>query len=123
MQKMKLSTIELIFVLIAATSLFFATVHQMSISGILPGNDPAVHLGKAKQIVMDEKVSYSEVAWYPPLFHTVVAMLQIFAGTLDVMASAFILKLLIATFYVLIMLSTYLLSRKLFGTGVAVVSA
>ena len=74
---MKLSKVELVFVLIAATSLFIVTVQQMSISGILPGNDPAVHLGKAKQIVMDEKVSYSEVAWYPPLFHTVVAMLQI----------------------------------------------
>ncbi len=123
LRKMKLSTVELIFVLITAVSLFVATVHQMSISGILPGNDPAVHLGKARQIVLDEKVSYSEVAWYPPLFHTVLAMLQLFAGTLDIMAAAFILKLLIATFYVLIMLSTYLLTRKLFGTGVAVVSA
>ena len=123
MRKMKLSTIELVFVLIATASLFFITVQQMSTSGILPGNDPAVHLGKAKQIVMDEKVSYSEVAWYPPLFHTVVAILQIFAGTLDVMAAAFLLKLLIATFYALILLSTYLLSKKMFGTGVAVVSA
>jgi hypothetical protein len=120
---MKLPTIELVFVLIAATSLFIITVQQMSTSGVLPGNDPAVHLGKAKQIVIDKKVSYSEVAWYPPLFHTVVAMLQIFAGTLDVMVAAFLLKLLIATFYVLILLSIYLLSRKLFGTGFAIVSA
>ncbi|HUT16668.1 MAG TPA: hypothetical protein VMW84_00005, partial [Acidobacteriota bacterium] len=75
-----------------------------------------------KQIVMDERVSYSEVAWYPPLFHTIVAMLQIFAGTLDVMVAAFILKLLIATLNALILLSIYLLSRKLFGTGVAVTS-
>jgi hypothetical protein len=95
----------------------------MSTDGILPGNDPAVHLGKAKRIVMDERVIYSEVAWYPPLFHTILAMLQIFAGTLDAMAAAFILKLLIATLNVLILLSTYLLSRKLFGTGVAVASA
>jgi hypothetical protein len=122
-RKIKLSTIELVFVIIAAASLFILTVHEMSTDGILPGNDPAVHLGKAKQIIMDERVSYSEVAWYPPLFHTILAMLQIFAGTLDVMAAAFLLKLLIATFYVLILLSTYLLSRKLFGTGVAVVSA
>ncbi|MCK4884548.1 hypothetical protein KAS24_00625, partial [Candidatus Bathyarchaeota archaeon] len=123
MQKAKLSTIELFFVLIAVSTLFVVTVHQLSTAGVLPGNDPAVHLGKAKQIVMDERVSYSEVAWYPPLFHTIVAMLQIFAGTLDVMASAFILKMLIATFNVLILLATYLLSRKLFGTGVAVASA
>ncbi len=123
MQKAKLSTIELVFVLIAVVTIFVITVHQMSTVGVLPGNDPAVHLAKAKQIIIDERVSYSEVAWYPPLFHTIVAMLQIFAGTLDVMASAFILKMLIATFNVLFLLAIYLLSRKLFGTGVAVASA
>jgi len=122
-QKLRLPTIELVFILIAVSTLFVATVHQMSTDGVLPGNDPAVHLGKAKTIVVNKKVSYSEVAWYPPLFHTILAMLQIFAGTLDVMVAAFILKLLIATLNVLILLSTYLLSRKLFGTGVAVASA
>jgi hypothetical protein len=122
-QKLRLSTIKLVFVLIAASTLFVVTVHQMSTSGVLPGNDPAVHLAKAKQIVTDERVSYSEVAWYPPFFHVIVAMLQIFAGTLDVMVSAFLLKLLIATLNVLILLSTYLLSRKLFGTSVAVASS
>jgi hypothetical protein len=122
-QKAKLSVIELVFVLIAVSTLFIVTVHQMSTDGILPGNDPAVHLGKAEKIVMDRRVSYSEVAWYPPLFHTILAMLQIFAGTLDVMVAAFLVKLLIATLNVLILLSTYLLGRKLFGTGVAVASA
>jgi len=95
----------------------------MSTSGILPGNDPAVHIAKANQIVIDERVSYSEIAWYPPIFHTIVATLQIFAGTLDVMTAAFLLKLMIATLNVLILLSTYLLCRKFFGTGVAVASA
>ncbi len=122
MQKLRLPTIELVFVLIAAFTLFVVTVHQMSTSGVLPGNDPAVHLAKAQQIVTDERVSYSEVTWYPPFFHVIVAMLQIFAGTLDVMVAAFLLKLLIATLNVLILLSTYLLSRKLFGTIVAVAS-
>jgi hypothetical protein len=122
-QKLRLPTIELLFVLIAVSTLFIVTVHQMSTDGVLPGNDPAVHLGKAKTIVINKRVSYSEVAWYPPLFHTILAMLQIFAGTLDVMVAAFILKLLIATLNVLILLSIYLLSRKLFGTGVAVASA
>jgi len=122
-QKAKLSTIELVFVLIAVSTIFIVTVYQMSTDGILPGNDPAVHLGKAEKIVIDERVTYSTVPWYPPLFHTILAMLQIFAGTLDVMAAAFILKMLIATLNVLILLSTYLLSRKLFGTGAAVASA
>ncbi len=122
MKKLRLPTIELVFILIAVSTIFIITVHQMSTDGVLPGNDPAVHLGKAKKIVMDERVSYSEVAWYPPLFHTILAMLQIFAGTLDVMVAAFILKLLIATLNALILLSIYLLSRKLFGIGVAVTS-
>ncbi len=123
MQKLRLSTIELVFVLIAVFTIFVVTVQQMSTDGVLPGNDPAVHLGKAKTIVMNKRVTYTEVPWYPPLLHSIIAMLQIFAGTLDVMVAAFILKLLIATFNVLILLSTYLLSRKLFGIGVAVVSS
>jgi hypothetical protein len=122
-QKLRLSTVELLFVLIASSTLFAATFYQMSTSGVLPGNDPAVHLGKSMMIVRDKGVSYSEVSWYPPLFHTVVAMLQIFAGTLDVMVAAFLIKLLIATLNVLILLITYLLTRKFFGTGAAVASA
>ncbi len=122
MQKVKLSTIELVFVLIAASILFTITFQQLSTAGILPGNDPAVHLAKARIIIMDEKVSYSEIAWYPPLFHVIIAMIQIFSGILDVIASAFILKLLIATLNVLLLLSTYLLARRIFGMGVAVVS-
>ena len=123
MQKPKLSTFELVFVLIAVVTIFVITVQQMSTVGVLPGNDPSVHLAKAKQIIIDERVSYSEVAWYPPFLHTIVAMLQLFAGTLDVMVAAFILKILIATFNVLLLLSTYLLTRKLFGRGTAVASA
>ena len=123
MQKAKLSNIELGFILFAALTLFVVTFHQLSTSGVLPGNDPAVHLAKARIIVMDEKVTYSETAWYPPLFHTIIAMIQIFSGTLDVVASAFILKLLIATLNVLLLLSTFLLARRIFNIGVAVVSA
>ena len=123
MQKPKLSTIELVFVLIAASTLFTLTVYQMSTAGILPGNDPAVHLGKSATIVINRRVTYSTVPWYPPLFHTILAMLQILIGTIDVIVAAFILKMLIATLNVLMLLSTYLLCRKLFGTGPAVATS
>jgi hypothetical protein len=95
----------------------------MSTAGILPGNDPSVHLTKSKQIIIDEKVSYSEISWYPPFFHTILAIIQIFAGTTDALTAAFILKILIAAFNILLVLSTYLLTRKFFGIGTAVVSA
>jgi hypothetical protein len=122
-QKISLPTLEKIFILIAVITVFSATVHYMSTAGILPGNDPAVHLAKAEKFVVDERVTYSSVPWYPPLFHAILAVLQIFAGTLDVMVAAFILKMLIATLNVLILLSTYLLCRRLFGMGAAFASA
>jgi hypothetical protein len=121
--KLSLSTIERVFVLIAIFTILVVTFQQMSTDGILPGNDPAVHLVRARTIVMNEKVTYTEVPWYPPLIHSIIAVLQIFGGTLDIVAAAYMVKLLIATLNVLIMLSTYLLSRKLFGIGVAIVSA
>lgn len=123
MEKPKLSTIELVFVLIAVTTLFTVTVYELSTTGVLPGNDPSVHLAKSKQIILDEKISYSEIAWYPPFFHTILAIMQIFSGTMDVMVAAFILKLLIAAFNVLALLSVYLLTRKIFGIGTAVASS
>jgi hypothetical protein len=121
-QKAKLSTIELIFVLIAALTIFFVTFQQLSADGVLPGNDPAVHLIKAKQIITDQRVSYSEIAWYPPLFHTLLAMMQLFAGTLDIMVAALLLKLFVATLNVLLLLCTYLIARKIFNIPVAVAS-
>jgi hypothetical protein len=122
-QKVRLHTLELVFVLFAVFTIFAVTVYYMSTAGILPGNDPAVHIAKAETIVIDERVTYSAVPWYPPLFHAILAVLQIFAGTLDVVVTAFILKMLIATLNVLILLSTYLLCKKLFGIGAAVASA
>lgn len=123
MKKLRLPTLELVFVLFAVFTIFAVTVHYMSTAGILPGNDPAVHIAKAETIVVDERVTYSAVPWYPPLFHAILAMLQIFAGTLDVVVTAFILKMLIATLNVLILLSTYLLCKRLFGIGAAVAAA
>ncbi|MDH5747306.1 MAG: hypothetical protein OEZ21_10235, partial [Candidatus Bathyarchaeota archaeon] len=58
---------ELVFVFVAVSTLFFITVHQMSMDGILPGNDPAVHLGKTKTIIVNKGVAYTDIPWYPPL--------------------------------------------------------
>ena len=72
----------------------------------IPQNDPSVHLVRSRQIIIDQRVSYSEIAWYPPFFHSIVALMQIFAGTTDVMVAAFILKILIGTFNILSLLSS-----------------
>ena len=123
MPKAGRSVAELIFVLVAVSMLFVFTVNQMSMDGILSGNDPAVHLEKAKIVVMNRGIIYSEFPWYPPLFHTFLAILLLFAGNLDVMVASLLLKFVVATINVLILLSTYLLCRRLLGRGVATASA
>jgi hypothetical protein len=94
----------------------------MSTDGILPGNDPAVHLEQAKTIVMNKGVVYSDIFWYPPLFHTFLAILLLFAGSVDIMVASLMLKLIVAASNVLLLVSTYLLCRRLLGRGVAITS-
>ena len=106
---------ELVFISAAIFTLFFVTVHQLSMDGILPGNDPAVHLAMAKDVVANRGITYGEIPWYPPIFHTFLATLLLFVGTVDVLVAGLILKLVVAATNVLILLSTYLLCRKLLG--------
>ncbi len=47
-RKARLITLEQAFVLIAISLIFIVTFHQMSTDGVLPGNDPAVHLLEVK---------------------------------------------------------------------------
>jgi len=117
------SVTELLFVVVAVSTLFIVTIYQMSMDGILPGNDPAVHLDKAKTVVTNKGVAYSWIPWYPPLFHSFLAVLLLLVGTVDVMVAGLMMKLTIATINVLISVSTYLLARRLLGRGVAVASA
>ena len=122
MPKTARSAAELVFVLVAVSSLFVFTINLMSTDGILPGNDPAVHLEQAKTVVMNKGVAHSEIFWYPPFFHTFLAILLLFAGTVDVMVASLMLKFMVATSNVLLLLSTYLLCRRLLGRGVAITS-
>ena len=123
MPKTRLFVAERVFIFLAASALFLFTIYQMSSDGILPGNDPAVHLEVTKNIVMNRGVTYSEIFWYPPLFHTFLATLLLFVGTVDVIVASLMLKFVVATISVLILLLTYLFCRRLLGTGVAVTSA
>ncbi|MCW4053804.1 MAG: hypothetical protein NWE84_02635, partial [Candidatus Bathyarchaeota archaeon] len=120
MPKSRLFVAELLFIFLAASALFLFTIHLMSTDGILPGNDPAVHLVKAKTIVV--RTTYTELPWYPPFFHTFLATLLLFVGTQDILVASLMLKIVVGTISVLILLSTYLLCRRLLGIGIAIAS-
>jgi hypothetical protein len=121
--KNRLSKFELVFVLFTALALFAVTVHLMSLDGILPGNDPAVHIAKAETIIANKGVAYSDIPWYPPLFHAFLAILLLLAGAVDIAVASLLVKLMVAAITVLILLSTYVFSRRFLGVGVAVCSA
>jgi len=121
--KPRRSIAELVFVLVAVFTLVVFTVHQLSMDGILPGNDPAIHLDKAKNVVINRGITYSELPWYPPLFHTFLAILLFLAGTVDVIVASLLLKLIVATINVLLFLSMYLLCRRFLGIGFAITSS
>jgi hypothetical protein len=121
--KTRLSKFELVFVLLTATALFALTVHLMSMDGILPGNDPAVHIAKAETIIANKGVAYSDIPWYPPLFHVFLAVLLLLGGSLDVAVAILLVKLMVAAITVLILLSTYVFCRRFLGVGVAVCSS
>lgn len=113
---------ERLLVLLACSLIFIFTIHQLTYDGLLPGNDPAVHLGKAQRIVLNERVEYSGVPWYPPLFHTFTAVLLLFMGSIDVTVAIPALRFVVASINVLLMLSTYSLCKRLLGRGVAITS-
>ncbi|MFW6111387.1 MAG: hypothetical protein ACOC6H_05060, partial [Thermoproteota archaeon] len=75
-----------------------------------------------EDIIRNNRVSYSEGGWYPPLFHSFLAVLLILTGAREVLMVSLIVKLAVATTHVLLLLSTYLLSRRMFGRDVAVSS-
>jgi len=95
----------------------------MSMDGILPGNDPAVHIAKAETIIANKGVAYSDIPWYPPLFHVFLAILLLLAGSLDIAVACLLVKLVVSAITVLILLSTYVFCRRFLGVGVAVCSS
>lgn len=123
MSKTEWSRGELLFLGIITLAFFSIVIYQMSLDGILPGNDPAVHLAKTKIIMENNRVTYRGGEWYPPLFHVFLAASLLLAGTTDIWAVSLIVKLLVSGISVLMLLSTYLLSRKWFGRDIAVTSA
>jgi len=121
--KARLFTFEFIFIFLTAAALFAVTIHLMSMDGILPGNDPAVHIAKAETIIADKGVAYSDIPWYPPLFHAFLAVLLLLAGSIDLAVACLLVKLVVAAITVLVLLSTYVFCRRFFGIGMAVCSA
>lgn len=105
---------------ILASTLFYLLI---SSNGFILGNDPAVHLAKALEISNGAKISPSEIAWYPPLYRVMLADFIVFMNVTRLEHAVLIMKLLTVTFDWLLILTVYLLGRKLYGAECGVLAS
>jgi len=82
----------------------------------LPGWDPSTHISKALTVVSEGHLA-TELFWYPPGFHFLLATLFLFAGLTTITQATFLLiKLFIATISAVQILVVYLVGRRVYGS-------
>jgi hypothetical protein len=101
-------------------ALFYAL---LSGNGLVLGNDPAVHLGTAEMFLATGRIPLSDIAWYPPLYHILLATLISFAGATNIGQMLVLMKTLTALVDWLLLFSVYLMGAKFFGKKYGVLAS
>ena len=117
-KKIEIAFITIFSVLILA---IFYTV--ISMNGVVLGNDPAVHLEKAKIFLDTGKIPLVNLGWTPPLYEIVLAMFISLSGASDIGQLIFIVKVLTVIVNWLMFMSVYLIGSKFFSKKVGAVAA
>lgn len=102
-----------IFAVSFSVLIVFIFYMLLSSNGFILGNDPAVHLLKAYEILETGTVSFSEITWYPPLYRILLAECIIFTGASNFEGVLFLMKILTVTFDWLLVFSLYLIGTRL----------
>ena len=117
-QKLEIAFITIFSFLILA---IFYTV--ISMNGVILGNDPAVHLEKARIFLNTGQIPLSNNSWTPPLFEIVLAMFISLTGATDIGQLIFIVKVLTVIVNWLLFMSIYLIGSKVFSKKVGAVAS
>lgn len=112
-----------IFLVLLSTFTAFIFYILLSSNGFILGNDPAVHMSKAYEILKLGKVSFSEIAWYPPLYRILLAEYMIFTGASDFESVLLLMKFLTIAFDWLMVFSVYLLGMRLVNKDVGIIAS
>jgi hypothetical protein len=100
--------------------LFYSIV---SMNGLVMGNDPAVHMEKARIFLDTGRIPLENLGWTPPLFQIVLAVLISFTGATSVAQLIFVEKALAVIIDWLLFFSVYLIGSKFFGKKIGVIAA
>ncbi len=92
----------------------------LSANGLVLGNDPAVHLSRVSMFLASGRIPLGDIAFYPPLYHILLATFMAFTGATNVDQTMFLMKSVTALIDWLIVFSVYLIGAKFFDkkTGV-----
>ncbi len=112
-----------IFLALLSTFTAFIFYILLSSNGVILGNDPAVHMSKAYEILELGKVSFSEIAWYPPLYRILLAEYMVFTGASDFESVLLLMKFLTIAFDWLLVFSVYLLGMRLVNKDVGIIAS
>ena len=102
---------------------FVLSLRIMSGNGLLPGNDPGVHLNHIFEIVKTGRVSLQQFSLTLPLLHVFVAIWLDLAGAVDLLQAVFFLKILMSFIGAISVLAVYLFCRETFGKVPALLSS
>ena len=100
--------------------LFYSIV---SMNGLVMGNDPAVHMEKARIFLDTGRIPLENLGWTPPLFQIVLAVLFSFTGATSVAQQIFVEKALAVLIDWLLFFAVYLIASKFFGKKIGVIAA
>jgi hypothetical protein len=115
--------LEIAFITIFSVLILVGFYTVISMNGIILGNDPAVHLEKARIFLNTGQIPLSNNSWTPPLFEIVLAMFISLTGATDIAQLIFIEKVLTVIVNWLMFMSVYLIGSKFFSKKVGAVAS
>jgi hypothetical protein len=115
--------LEIAFITIFSVLILVGFYTVISMNGVILGNDPAVHLEKARIFLNTGQIPLSSNSWTPPLFEIVLAMFISLTGATDISQLIFIEKILTVIVNWLLFMSVYLISSKMFSKKVGAVAS
>jgi len=116
-------SLEVVFAVVFSIlilTLFFAL---LSMNDLVLGNDPAFHLERAEMFLASGNIPMGDFAWYPPLYHILLASLIVFTGATSIEQMLFLMKALTALIDWLLIFSVYLMGAKFFGKKYGVLAS
>ena len=115
--------LEIAFITIFSVLILVGFYTVISMNGVILGNDPAVHLEKARIFLNTGQIPLSSNSWTPPLFEIVLAMFISLTGATDIAQLIFVEKVLTVIVNWLLFMSVYMISSKMFSKKVGAVAS